>query len=265
MFKEHANPFTKGKTAPRLLQDFLQYDPSRLPSSGYNILADPPLQYEEGKQLPATMAHNACKHAWILKDKQSRLPEPHRELRPQMYIVSAYCMECRSHLELEMDLQRHQSNALLCPSEERPLHHFVHTERKSRTRQVPENVSESGNTDELVDIQRFQCSFLRCSAKLTVQIGPPRLTPKWVNLLSDPVTIRIRAEKAVAENLERIEGHPIPLPINVLTSLYQYIDNALTKEDVRTIQGNNKKFLLSLGEPCAEILQFLGFKRQVSC
>lgn len=246
----------KGKTAPRLLQDFLRYDPSRPPASGYNILVDPPLQYEKGMNLPSLVAFDRCRHAWAMKYNQSRLPVQNRKPSPHMvYIVSAYCTECRSHLDLEMGFEGSKDHTLPCPNDDWPLHHFLHIPKLSYTRQLSKYVN---------DCQTFQCSSPRCSARLTIRIRPPRLTPEWVDLLSDPNTIRMRAERAVAENSERLEGHKIPSPSDVLNTLCQYIDNALKKEEVKTIQGNNKKFLLCLGEPCAEILQFLGFKRLVS-
>lgn len=261
---ECANSLLEGKTAPRLLQDFILYDPSRLPSSGYNVLVDPPYQYEEGKLLPPTVANNSCRHAWALKYNQSRLLEPKRKPSLQtIYIISAYCTECRSHLEMEMDFRGGGSRVLPCPNEDWPLHHFAHMQQFSQRRQVSMNTSRIGSIDESVDCQRFQCTSPRCSAKLAIKIWPPRLIPEWVNLLTDPNLIRIRAEKAIAEDLERLEGHTIPLPMDVITSLCQYIENAMKKEEVRIIQGNNKKFLLCFGEPCAELLESLGFECQV--
>lgn len=209
--------------------------------------------------LPSLVAFDRCRHAWAMKYNQSRLPVQNRKTSPQVaYIVSAYCAECRSHLDLEMEFEGVKDNVLPCPNDEWPLHHFLHIPKLSHPRHVSNYVNEP------VDCQRFECSSPRCSARLTIRIRPPRLIPKWVDLLSDPNTIRLRAEKAVAENSERLEGHKIPLPSDVLNTLCQYIDNALKREEVKTIQGNNKKFLLCLGEPCAEILEFLGFKRVVS-
>lgn len=265
MVIEHTDSFAEGKTAPRLLQDFRLYDPSRLPSSGYNVLVDLPDQYEAHKAPPLMVSDNSCKHAWALKYNQSRLPEPNRKPNLQTtYTISAYCTECRSHLELGMDFRGGGSHMLPCPNEEWPLHHFTHMKQPPQRRPTSANTTRIGSMDESVDCQRFQCTSPRCSARLTIRICPPRLTPEWVNLLSDPNTIRTRAEKAVAENLDRLEGHNIPLPVDVMASLCQYIDNAMNKEEIRMIQGNNKKFLLYFGEPCAELLQFLGFQRQVS-
>lgn len=45
-------------------------------------------------------------------------------------------------------------------------------------------------------------------------------------------------------------------------NLRKYITNALHGEK-RKIVGNNKKWLLCLGEPCAELLEYLGFTREV--
>lgn len=64
---------------------------------------------------------------------------------------------------------------------------------------------------------------------------------------------------------ERFEGHAVPSKMQVLTNLRAYISNALNSPDPKMIVGNNKKFLLSLGEPCAEVLEYLGFTRDVIC
>ena len=61
----------------------------------------------------------------------------------------------------------------------------------------------------------------------------------------------------------RFEGHAVPSPIQVLTNLRAYISNAMTDPEPRRILGNNKKWLLSLAEPCADLLHYLGFSRQV--
>ena len=67
----------------------------------------------------------------------------------------------------------------------------------------------------------------------------------------------------MSDDPERFEGHAIPPPSQVLSNLRAYISNAMTKAESRRILGSNKKWLLSLGDPCADLLEYLGFKRVV--
>ncbi|KAL8853990.1 MAG: hypothetical protein Q9221_001113 [Calogaya cf. arnoldii] len=60
----------------------------------------------------------------------------------------------------------------------------------------------------------------------------------------------------------RFEGHAVPLPSEVLTNLRTYILNALRVDKRRTIVAHNKKWLLCLGDPCTELLEYIGFVRE---
>ena len=76
--------------------------------------------------------------------------------------------------------------------------------------------------------------------------------------------IKARAEKVMAEDPKRFEGHAIPPPIVVLNNLRTYISNAVqTPGKSRKILGHNKQFLLSLGESCTDLLEYVGFTREV--
>ena len=115
-----------------------------------------------------------------------------------------------------------------------------------------------------VDEQHFQCSAAECLARLVISFKPPRLIPDWVTQLTDKFMIKARAEKAMAEDPARFEGHAVPLPINALSNLRGYIWNAVHSPEIsRKIPGHNKKFLLSLGESCTDLLEYVGFTREV--
>ena len=60
--------------------------------------------------------------------------------------------------------------------------------------------------------------------------------------------INKRAHDAITADPERLEGHPVPTPTQVMSVLKTYL--------------SNKKFVLSLGEPCAGLLQYLDFSKQ---
>ena len=80
-------------------------------------------------------------------------------------------------------------------------------------------------------------------------------------MLTDRSKINARAKAVMEENPERFEGHTGPSPLGVLGYLKVYLNNSLTQPETRRIVGNNKKWLLSFGEPCAELVEFIGFTR----
>ncbi len=115
-----------------------------------------------------------------------------------------------------------------------------------------------------VDMQRFECSSPKCSAKLRIRFKPSRLRNEWVFALTDRSLINQRARKVIAAEPERFEGHAPPQPTEVLSNLYKYIDDAMKNGGVNRIPGHNKKWLLCLGEPCRDLLLYLGFTWDVS-
>ena len=149
-----------------------------------------------------------------------------------------------------------------CPIKPRPLHHFTHQSHLSKPRRYGILVPDSDTGFSWVDEQHFQCSA--CSARLVVWFKPPRLIPDWVKQLTDKFMIKARAERAMATEPKRFEGHAVPLPVNVLYNLRVYISNAVeTPGKSRKIPGHNKQFLLSLGESCFDLLEYVGFTREV--
>lgn len=256
--------FSIGKTAPRLLEDLILYDPGRLPPTGYNILTDLPTPYEEGKPLPEKIANGSCRHAWARKPNQCRLPE-YEGNPPEQTIctVSAICTSCRSHLELSVDFRGAESASSTCPTPDVPLHHFLYKRELSEPYLPGKSTWSSTDLIEWIDVQRFECTSPYCSAKLTIRFRPPRLPPAWVSLLTDPDAIKARATKTISEDSERLEGIATPSPVDVMMNLRQYIMNALNTNENRVILGNNKKWVICFGETCFELLEYLGFTRRV--
>lgn len=209
------------------------------------------------------MARNSCRHAWTLKDDQSSLPgKGQKPDSSTVYIVAAYCTECRSHLELCLDFRGEGEQLVPCPKKNWALHHFIYKAEISQNHQMVNNTTNSWKESAWIDTQRFQCSSPTCSAKLSIRFKPPKLIAEWVSLLTDSRLISQRATKAITEEQERFEGHAVPHPTEVLYTLRQYIMNAM-KGEARKIPGNNKKWLLCLGEPCFDLLQYLGFESDV--
>lgn len=247
-----------GKTPPRFLRDLSRYNPHKLPPSSYNVLTQLALQYE-GKPLPRARK-GTCLHKWALKLNQSTLPE--LDIRPDyssFYVAAAYCTSCRCHVDISIDYRGEGPGVLPCPKEDAPLHHFVYLSNAFNGKRA---IKDGFNSGPWVDIQHFQCSSLSCSARLVTRFRPPRLTSEWTALLTNRSIINERARKVMEDDPARFEGHAIPPPIQVLTNLRTYVSNAMDSPDSRRIVGNNKKWLLSFGEPCADLLEYLGFTRE---
>ncbi|KAL8882556.1 MAG: hypothetical protein Q9198_000465 [Flavoplaca austrocitrina] len=251
-----------GKTAPRLLEDLDNYDPRRPSILGCNLLINLPRQHEDD-ELPTTISRhkNQCRHQWDLKDNQCHLPLIIGRPDPkEVSSVAAFCKHCRCHLKLSIDFP--SGGASPCPSEEFPLHHFIYRAEESDPRIKPAvsaKIDPYGDWEELLS---FQCSTTECSAKLRTHMRSPHLRPEWIDLLTNKDLIKLRAEKAMSEDPARFEGHAVPLPSEVLSNLRTYILNALREDNRRTISAHNKRWLLCLGDACAELLRYIGFVRE---
>lgn len=178
-----------------------------------------------------------------------------------MYQLAAHCLECRCHVKVVVGYRGEGAGLMPCPTEDVPLHHFLLTTQSNGRLEDATGPRENS----WVQTQQFQCSSMTCRAAVTIQVRPPRLTTEWVTLLSDKDAIKERAEKAMAEDPVRFEGHAPPSPVQVLINLRLYIANAMKDPDGRRILGNNKKWMLCLGDACTDLLVYLGFSREASC
>lgn len=95
-----------------------------------------------------------------------------------------------------------------------------------------------------------------------VWINSPRLHEEYVELLTNKSLITARAQKVMDEDPERFEGHAIPSPLTVMGNLKSYLENSF-KAGPRKIKDNNKKWLLCLGDSCKDLVEMLGFAREV--
>lgn len=249
----------EGKTAPKLLHDILQYDPSRK-NGAFNTLLDIP-KFEDGKWVvDPTPPRNSCHHRWTLDEDHTILQSLNPELvRPPVYWVTTYCTKCRAQLSVVLNLQSSSSTSP-CPSSGSPLHHFHHIGQTAKPVPVAPG---SVQLDEVWELQEFVCTAATCAAKLQVIFRPSRLIPGWVKLLTDPDLVRARAERAIASDPERFEGHTIPTATDVLSNLRAYLLNGMQSTEPKVINGANKRWMLSLGQPCAEVLEYLGFTKKV--
>ena len=97
-----------------------------------------------------------------------------------------------------------------------------------------------------------------------MRFKPPRLTDDWVSLLTDRYIIKARADKVIAIDPEKFEGHAAPMPGTVLENLAKLLRNAAHYEvGKRPYPRNGRNWLLNFGEPCVELMEYLGFKSDV--
>ena len=180
-------------------------------------------------------------------------------------MLAAYCAICRSHMDIQLDFRERKSFMKACPTAKQPLHHFIYHPELSEPGGPGKSPARTEDGFLWSDLRRFHCSSWECPAQLTIRFKPPRLTQDWVGLLTDSFVIQTRAERAIADDPERFEGFAVPPPIDVLLHSKHYITNPLfNPEKSKKIQGHNKRFLLSMGEPCANLLEYFGFTREVS-
>lgn len=144
------------------------------------------------------------------------------------------------------------------------IHHFVYKSGRQRGGVSPIDVTPKGQVAESF---HYDCSYLSCSASVSVRVLSPVLTDDWVRLLTDVDLLGTRADEAIAAHPERMEGIGRPMPITVLSNLRIYIANSLRDtQHSKSISAINKRFMACFGvegQPCKELLEFLGFTFKV--
>ena len=240
-----------------MIEDLNLYNPTRLPVSNYNVLTELAHPFDGKTNQPKTTGRGACHHKWMIKPNgcTSLLADRADGLVEQR--VAAFCSECRCHVTLDLGPEGGLGLSP-CPNADYPLHHFRYASTQSAGLQVH---GQNPKTDDWEDQETFECSNPKCSMHLHVHLRSPRLRPEWVELLADKLIINKRAQDAIAADPGRLEGHPVPPPTQVMSNLKTYVTDAL-KGDGKRILSINKKFVLSLGEPCAELLRNLGFTQR---
>ena len=236
-----------GKTAPKLYQDFLVFDPVKgVPS----VLADSTPPHGEGPQLAPLIG--SCKHEYVTKTTQS-VPPP-LDLRPDgsttIYKLAAVCKKCRVHADICID---HSNATNPCPASDHPLHHF---------QRAPSHDHKSLHQIRYA----WHCSVEECEAWLFITYRKSRLDDEEIQLLKDPELLKRRYDALLQDDPER-EGIKLATPMDALSRLRRYIkDSLVPQHSKRQIPANNKRFQEAYGingEDCGELLERLGFKYAV--
>ncbi|QQK46032.1 Peptidase C19, ubiquitin carboxyl-terminal hydrolase 2 [Penicillium digitatum] len=249
-----------GKTAPRLIHDVQLYDPAHDPDTGRNLLSETPPIYPEGYNGPlGFISPEACRHRYVLKDDQTFMSEPEHRRRPGTSSkVSAICIKCRYHLQVVVNYISHMS--ALGQNQGKHLHHLVYKSgRQKNGLALPEETPKG----QVAETYHYQCSYISCSAMVSLRILSPILSLEFIRLMTDKELLQKRAEGAKAAYPESMEGMGDPQPINVLDNMRLYITNALRNpQRSKPISSVNKRFMQSFGvegAACKELLEFLEF------
>ncbi|KAL9101728.1 MAG: hypothetical protein Q9163_003050 [Psora crenata] len=251
-----------GKTAPRLLQDLVSYDPRRFSYDSVNVLTDILFHDADKEEEDPLLYHAGCRHEWALNRSQGDLPADGNYLpkASTSWTFACYCSLCRSHLDLCIRYDGDASNVTPCPTTDRPLHHFVHKPELSESQPTSANRVRARHGFAWYDLHVFQCSATQCGAHLSIRFKPPRLTNDWVSLLTDKFIIKARAEKEIARNPGKLEGHAAPTPGTVLENLAILLRSAMHYEEgKRPYPRNGRNWLLNFGEPCGDLMDYMGF------
>jgi ubiquitin carboxyl-terminal hydrolase 25 len=252
-----------GRTAPSLLEDINLYDFQRPSPAGVNILRDPPLQWARTLTISTLLPAGSCLHVFCTKSSQSHLPAlDSRPGQSSLYKVAAVCRKCRMHIQLTVDYTARDGMAP-CPNTESPLHHLVHSPRRGEMFRKEEKANKS---DQKGETYAFECTSRTCPATVLVVLEPPRLSPDMVHALTDQATLKTRTEAAFKVGQERLEGAKYPSPLEVMSDLRKYLQNAWTPRDSKPIRRDNKRFMLRFGpegQECKDLLEFMGFTLEV--
>ena len=222
--------------------------------------------HDTGKDEDPPISQSGCRHQWAIKRKQANLPQDGKyEPGPSSsWKFACYCVTCRSHLDLRIEYRRDGDNFNTCPSTDRPLHHFLYAPEINQSETADIVGTEScARTSTPWSPKYFRCSAVHCGALVKIQLKPPKLKSDWVSLLTDKFIIKARAEKEMARNPEKFQGHAIPTAGSVLETLAALTRCALFETGKPPYPRDRKSWLLNLGEPFVELMKYLGFTSDV--
>ena len=199
-----------GKTAPRLLQDILDYDPGRPRKDGRNIknlIAEPAPRFTEPKLYPLRTLPQDCHHILMLKTAQSQYPVPNEQpTENTIYVVASYCSLCMWHIEITVDFTRQSNKRRPCElGTEYTLHHLQYIQNNSRIRSKSE-LGGCSKYDNWKELHYFQCSSATCPAIVEVRLTPPRLSIERLNSVIEPAKLFARGQTVIAADPERYAG-----------------------------------------------------------
>ncbi|KAF2868909.1 hypothetical protein BDV95DRAFT_106347 [Massariosphaeria phaeospora] len=250
-----------GKTAPRLLQDLLTYDPRHEERAGRNLLTTAPPHYNPDPAAPRSPAvpNRNCRHVFLNKSEQSKPPRHGEDAaHDTVYKVAAFCSKCLWHLDLTVDFRDNGNRSTPCrPGTDFALHHFQY-------RPDPEEEARGSPVDRPHERNHsFSCSAPKCPVDVHIRLTPPRFDDQDIVLLTDRAVLRKRWEAAKQLGGDRADA-TMARPVDALDFLSTYLLDSLNPVKGKSrIPLMNRKFLRTFGKDCDSILKRLGFTNTV--
>ncbi|KAF1929045.1 cysteine proteinase [Didymella exigua CBS 183.55] len=243
-----------GKTAPRLLQDLLTYDPHREDRAGRNLLTSAPPEHTPNRNgIPAVPRGN-CRHALVKKEEQSFLPAPGNE-DSLVHKVASYCTQCRWHIDVIVSVKDQAGRQASCGSQntEYPLHHFVFdSDGKGESNGI--------GSQQAPRSFGFHCTSPKCSTLVQIDLKPPRFTEHDQQLMMNKAQLRKRHQDAQVLIGQR-EGETMARPVDGPDFLDTFLRDSLNPVPGKTqVPLMNRKFAKTFWRDCDSILKKLGFQ-----
>ncbi|CAI6338812.1 unnamed protein product [Periconia digitata] len=249
-----------GKTAPRLLQDLLTYDPRYEQRANRNLLTSPPPQFDpdSAERRPAVSPKN-CRHVLFEKPEQTHTPTSDQQFDSSVtYQVASFCKKCRFHFHVAVSFAPNTRQDLVCQKSNKqfPLHHFVFEREESHDAPA----MGVGGTQTGLRTHFFRCSAPQCPLRVFVRVMPPRITDADTQLLTDQALLRRRWEYARQHAGERVDTS-MARRVDAPDFLSRYLQDSLNPVQGKSrIPLLNRKFLKTFGRDCDGLLKKLGFK-----
>ncbi|TGZ80238.1 cysteine proteinase [Ascodesmis nigricans] len=239
-------PARPGRSAPRLLENVLEHDPS-IP--GKQALSD---------DFSPLTAHVGHKHTLHQITEICTLPLYAGSPLNDRYTIASICEECRLHVTLIVDCTpdpRSDRPPRPCPTADNPLHFFTYCPSAS--------TPFYGNDDRWEETRVFRCVGDDCPVEVTVKTTSPYINERLRLLLMDKPTLRERQNEFIQKNKEQIDPsskiHTDDLPGRALETMLSYLKNAKRGDD-RSIPRANKRYNTFLTDECAELFERAGFQ-----
>ncbi|KAH7378780.1 hypothetical protein BKA66DRAFT_442804 [Pyrenochaeta sp. MPI-SDFR-AT-0127] len=249
-----------GKTAPRLLQDLLTYDPRYEERAGRNLLTSAPPRYHPDQPTAAAVPFRNCRHTLFNKSEQSQLPAVGEDLdHTTVYKVASYCSQCRWHVDITVDFRNSEPSTAPCNKayHEYPLHHFLFEGEDGS------NGSNGLGAQRKPRTYRFRCSAPACPTRVAISIKPPQLSEQDVETLTNQAQLRRRWESAkqlAGDRADTVMARRVDAPDFLNTYLQDSLKPVKGKARIPLL---NRKFLKTFGRDCDSILTRLGFTSAV--
>lgn len=250
-----------GKTAPRLVEDLLDFDPRLENDLGRNILTTLPSTNDLYSNIASIIPSDNCHHNFVEKQSQgSQLPA--QDSRPEygsVYGVAAICQHCRQHLDLTIswtDFQASRAQGFAsCPTQACPLHHFQYIKEATQPRKHGIGEAATGVDRSFL----FRCSSQTCQASLDISLREPVFPEESIDLLINPRRLQQRYEDAKKRDPNRTD-FAMARPAAALDALATYLKDGMNADNTRRqIPILNKRFMVTFGEDCQDLLRSLGF------